>query len=835
MLQNILKLPLAILAIGSFFNAQAQKAPGKNWPSSKIIHELHRLAETGKVLYVAAHPDDENTRFIAYCVNQKGYETSYISLTRGDGGQNLIGPEVREKLGLIRTQELLMARETDGGKQLFSRANDFGFSKTAQETFSIWDREKVLSDLVWAIRKVKPDIIVTRFSPTYTKTHGHHQASAILASEAFAAAGDSSKFAEQVAYTGVWQAKSLFWNTSTFFFQQEKFDTTGLFSLKVGTYLPLLGKSVAELAAESRSMHKSQGFGSSPARGDISEYFVHLAGQKPSNKDITSLINNKWESSREGKAIENEIKQIIKSFNPEKPENSVEALAELHKSFEKNKKQAFINDKIADLEKIILQCAGIYQEALSTKEYWPLGDSINVSLAVLLQSTLKLSLKNASLVINQKKNFDFTPKALNRNEYVIAKVNGVLDKNTNITGPYWLEDSIERGMYTVSRQVYRGLAQNQHAVQVKLTYEIETKNGVLNISQEIPVYYKISDPVKGEINKEVAIIPPASAAPTQQLLVFADNKTKILNVKTKVFGENATLKPILPAGWQVKPSSYLVKGSAEGNEQSFDFEISAESTAKDISKAYLSMEQNGNTYARSIETIDYDHLPRQVLLPKAEFSLLKLDIKTKSKSVGYISGAGDEVPKAIKQLGYNVELINIANANLNELKKYDAIIAGVRAYNTVNELKTANPLLLEYVNAGGNYIVQYNTSFNLVTKEIGPFPLTLSHDRVTEEDAEVKFIDNAHPILNSPNKLSKSDFDNWVQERGLYFPEKWAPEYTPILEMHDTNDKTMQSSILVAKYGKGNFIYTGLSFFRELPAGVPGAYRLLANMIELGK
>lgn len=324
------KVLIFFTIFASFLPVIAQKSPEKNWNSARIVHELEKVKHVGRVLYIAAHPDDENTQLISYLVNVKGIQTAYMSLTRGDGGQDLIGPEVREELGVMRTNELLMARSIDGGEQFFSRANDFGFSKTAKETFHIWDSNAVLSDIVWVIRKFKPDIIITRFSPTYTKTHGHHQASAILAQEAFDDAANPAKFPEQLKYVEPWQTTSIFWNTSTFFFQDNKFDTAGLYHTNIGTYMPLLGKSVGEMAAESRSMHKSQGFGVSARRGDIMEYFVSLGGKKPADRDIFSVTDFNWSRINKCESVPGMIDDCELALNIKDPSTALAKLEVLY-------------------------------------------------------------------------------------------------------------------------------------------------------------------------------------------------------------------------------------------------------------------------------------------------------------------------------------------------------------------------------------------------------------------------------------------------------------------------------------------------------------------------
>ncbi len=782
-------------------------------------------------------------------MNVKGIETAYMSLRRGDGGQDLIGPEVREELGVMRTQELLMARSIDGGEQFFSRANDFGFSKTAKETLHIWDSNEVLSDIVWVIRKFKPDIIITRFSPTYTKTHGHHQASAMLAQVAFDDAADPTKFPEQLKYVSTWQAKSLYWNTSTFFFQDNKFDTAGLYHTNIGIYMPLLGKWVGEMAAESRSMHKSQGFGVSAKRGDNVEYFVSLKGVKPKGKDIFSIADFNWSRIKGCNVDSASISSIEHQFNAAlaPPSYALEHLCKLYANLSNYSDNYLVAAKIKQLQEIILQCAGVYTEAISTKQYLTLNDSINVGLgAISPDASVTVS---ASLMIDGKEVSKMdVASTLTPNLLKTINLKGVVPENTTITGPYWLENDPTVGMYRVDDQLLRGLPQNPPQISVHLTYTIgETaENKKLHLpvpthepvtfEKDIPVFYKNTDPVKGEIYSLARIVPPAVANPETKLLVFAENESKELSVKIKSFGKGqATIKLNAPTGWSITPSLKAITLKGDGSEIPLTFSVTPPVNAQ-TATIDITIEKDGKTYNRSLEDINYDHIPEQMLLPKSRVKVVKMDIVTHPKLIGYINGAGDDIPKLLGEAGYKVEIIPPAQLATANLSKYDAIIAGVRAYNTVERLKYDNARLMDYVKNGGNYIVQYNNNFRLVTDSIGPYYLHPSNTRTTEEDCKITILNTDNPALNTPNKITQKDFDGWIQERGLYYPDKWdTAHYVPLLEMNDAGEPPTKGALLVAPYGKGNFVYTGLVFFRELPAGVPGAYRLMANLIELEK
>lgn len=835
-------LPVALFIVAGNFFAGAQKTPQKNWSSSRIQFELEKMRHLGRVLYIAAHPDDENVELISYLVNVKGFETAYMSLTRGDGGQDLLGPQVREKLGVIRTQELLMARSVDGGQQFFSRANDFGFSKTAAETFHIWDRDEVLSDIVWTIRKFKPDVIITRFSPTYTKTHGHHQASAILAEEAFNDAADSLKYLDQLKYVRPWQAQGIFWNTSYWFFRDKAFDTTGLYHSNVGVYIPLLGKSVNELAAESESMHKSQGNGSSPDREDRTEYFTYMEGRKPEGRDIFTDVYDSWNRIKGCDEVPQLLEDIINKFDPENPAASLPRLNGLYKVLWQYRGNYLVADKMKELQEIILQCAGVYVEALSDKEFIAVGDSLKITLNAATQNdNANVYLSSAALMVNGKnvgilKRFIPPPpksvKDKGKEEVYMHKYETIhsvclIPDTTTISGPYWLESDPDVGMYKVPDQLLRGLPQNptQLVVHVKYTDGLE---------EDIPVFFKDVDPVKGEIYSLTRIVPPAVANPKDELLVFNNSQPKELSVAIKSFGKGkATIKLNAPKNWTINPTSSDIIMAGDGAEQVLKFMVTppANPASDDIN---IEIDANGHTYNRSAEVINFDHIPKQLLLPKSQVHVERMNIVTTPKTIGYIEGAGDDMPAMLKQLGYKVEIIPPEQLATIDLSKYNVIISGIRAYNTVNELKYANDRLMDYVKNGGNYIVQYNKNFDLVTDKIGPYMLHPSNTRTTEEDSKVVFLAKDNAILNTPNKITDADFDGWVQERGLYYPDKWdTTQYTPVLEMCDSGEKPVDGSLLTTTYGKGHFTYTGISFFRQLPAGIPGAFRLFVNIIEL--
>ncbi|WP_020532733.1 PIG-L family deacetylase [Flexithrix dorotheae] len=822
---------LAILILPFEILAQAGPDPSKN--SSEIKHALNKLQVLGSVLYVAAHPDDENTRMITYMANEKGMRTAYLSLTRGDGGQNLIGKEVREQMGLIRTQELLAARRTDGGEQFFSRANDFGYSKHPDETLTIWDKEKVLADAVWVIRKFKPDVIITRFSPYRDgETHGHHTTSAKIALEAFSAAADPNRFPEQLEFVAPWQAKRILWNTSWWFFRTQKnHDYSQYLKIDAGAYNTLLGKSYGEIAAESRSMHKSQGFGASKQRGSEIEYLGHLAGDSAATDLFEGIVTN-WDRVDGSEKVKALIKKAIANYNIEKPSASLSTLLKAHAEITKlPADNHYVNLKKQELEDLILQCAGIWADANSKVYSTSPGDSLFVTARIIKRSEAKVVLKEIDYQYTKIKN----DSLLEFNKLVSVLDSFKIPTNLSYSQPYWLKETPLKGMFQVENQELIGLPENEPPLSVIYDLEIESEGINREISLVTPVMYRWVDPADGEKYRPLAIAPPVTANIAEQVYIFANQEALPVNIvlKSNTQDIEGELTLDLPKGWKVSPDKIPFSFKEKFEELNTTFQVTPP-VGQSIGKVKALVKIGDQILDYSLKIIDYPHIPVQTIFPKAEAKLAKLDIQIQGKKIGYIMGSGDAVPEALRQIGYTVDILSDEDINTDNLSQYDAVITGVRTYNTNSRMKFHQKYLMEYVEKGGNVIVQYNTSRTL-SMDLGPYPLKISRDRVTVEEAEVKLLNPNHEILNFPNKITEADFDGWVQERGLYFPNEWDNKYEAILSMNDPGEEAKSGSLLVTQYGEGNYIYTGLSFFRELPAGVPGAYRLLANLIGYGK
>ncbi|MEM6877268.1 MAG: PIG-L family deacetylase [Bacteroidota bacterium] len=836
-------LLLAILTTcGSLNKTNAQAPPRLN--SSEIYAGIQKLQVLGSALYIAAHPDDENTRMISHFANVDKVETAYLSLTRGDGGQNLIASDIRELLGLTRTQELLAARRIDGGQQFFSRANDFGYSKHPDETFNIWARDSVLADVVWVIRNWRPDVIVLRFDPRAPgTTHGHHTASGILGLEAFELAADPTAFPEQLQYVEPWQTQRIYWNAYTWRRDlAENVVPENLIEVGMGTYLPERGESVAEIAARSRSMHKSQGFGSSGRRDNYTEQLELLAGDfKGENDNPFAGIEMSWDRVEGGRMVGEALARIEAEYDLGNPSASVPDLLRVKLMMEELTPDRYTISKLKEINELIAASMGLYISGTVDETYAVPGDSLKVNLEVTNRSDYKLTLTAAALVdpvaMEALQDLDDLGNELLRSEPVNIELKGQIAEDQPYSSPYWLQEPWELGVYTVSDQLQRGRGESDDPFYTFARVSIEHENEEYELIFSRPVRFSKTDPVDGEVFQPFEVLPEAFVEVKSSSFLFPNEEAQIVEVKVVAgrAGISGELELCHPDDWRVQPEKYVVDLSRKDEEAVFRFELTPPSGASEgMIVPLLKIGEAG--YTDRLATIEHDHIPTQYAVLDASVPVVKLDLETSGQDIGYVMGAGDEIPAALRQIGYDVTLIEEEELSSGDLSGYDAIIVGIRAYNTLERMANYNPRLLAYVEEGGTLIVQYNTTRRLKVpqEEIAPFPLTLSRDRVTVEEAEVRILEPDHPVLTKPNQITQADFEGWVQERGLYFPNEWADEFTPLLSSNDPGEPPRNGGLLVAEYGNGHYVYTGYSFFRELPAGVPGAYRLFANLIALG-
>ncbi|WP_028296475.1 PIG-L family deacetylase [Olivibacter sitiensis] len=791
--------------------AKAQMAVQQN--AAEIARGFEKLNVLGSVLYFAAHPDDENTRLIAWLSKEQLYRTGYLSLTRGDGGQNLIGSEQGEELGLIRTQELLAARRTDGGEQFFSTANDFGFSKTFDETFEIWGKEKILANAVWVIRKFRPDIIITRFPGDERAGHGHHQASSLIAQEAFVAAADPNRFPEQLKYTEPWQAKRLLWNT--FNFGSANTIRPDQFKVDIGHFNALLGTSYGELAAKSRNWHKSQGFGSTVYRGAASEYFELLAGDAPKTS-LMDGVTTSWQRVEGSGAVQQTIKEAIDSYDIHAPQKSVGILAQLIAQLKEMPQSYWVVEKTEEAKELLLSCAGLFFEADSPRPKIAVGENGLVYNDFVLQQPdvdveiVSINGERQSVKLEYNKNTriesSFIPKST--------------------TQPYWLENGHSLGAFTVKRLQDLGLPESGDLPHVTTVLKV---NGI-ELEYKKFIFYKYTDPVRGEVYQPLVVSPEISGNASQRALVFGNQGDRdiVLSLKAHKDKVKGMLQPVLPQGWHSEPASIELDLLEEDDEENVSFKLFPPSSTSLTDSLAFSF--NGDTL-KAYHAIRYDHIPMVTWFPTTKVRLSQVITGVSAQRIGYLMGAGDLVPQALREIGLRVDLLSENDVLYTDLSVYDAIVTGVRLYNVNDRMRYMQPKLLAYVEQGGTLVEQYNVNNGLKLEQLGPYPFSLSRNRVTEEDAVVGFAKADSQVLHYPNAIIAADFDGWIQERGLYFAGNVDKRYEQPLIMNDKGEAPLSGSLLVAPYGKGKYVYTSLSFFRQLPAGVPGAYRLFVNLL----
>jgi len=817
----------AILLLLLAISANAQP----NLSGSALLRlQIEKLSRLGKVLYIAAHPDDENTAFLAFSARGWQYRTAYLSLTRGEGGQNLIGSEQGEWMGLIRTQELLAARRIDGAEQYFSRAIDFGFSKTAAETLTKWDRDKILGDAVYVIRKFQPDVIVLRFSGTPRDGHGQHQASAILGKEAFSVAADPEKYPEQKL--SPWQAKRLLLNIAAFTpaMAKQADATPNKLTLNVGTYDPVLGYSFGEIAGLSRSLHRSQAMGWREERGQMREYFQVIAGA-PAVGELMEGIDTSWARVHNSAKIAALLGKAAKELDDRAPHKIVPLLLEARREM-MNLSSPFATEKLAEINEAILQASSLFFDVTSSKYHAVIGKPIDVAFTAINRGPLDIQL--SAVTINGKQSF--INKPLLRGQSVTHVE--TYDMHLGVTQPYWLARPKSDTMYDIPD--IRSLDKPDGPLANNTTGFIVAINGEPQIVLR-PIHHRYVDRTYGELTRPLIAVPPAVVRLADKAIIFPDTKPREIAVQVTALDANTkgAVKLILPKGWTVAPASRDFSLS-QTQQETLKFQVTPPATEQTAAfKAEVTV--NGKTYGLTLTTVEYPHIPPQTVFTPAEAKLVRANINITSKNIGYIMGSGDEIPRALEQLGCTVTLLTKEALAQDDLSKYHAIVTGVRAFNTRADVRANARRLHEYAHNGGTLIVQYNVMEGgffggdpKLLENLGPYPITLGNGRVTVEEAPVEFA-SPHAVMSKPNQITNRDFEGWVQERGLYFASAWDPKYETLFQMHDPGEAQLKGGTLFAKYGKGVYIFTPLSWFRQLPAGVPGAYRIFANFLSAGK
>ncbi|HET7712536.1 MAG TPA: PIG-L family deacetylase [Thermoanaerobaculia bacterium] len=805
--------------------------------TAQLQAALRKLTVLGSAMYVAAHPDDENTAMLAWLEEEQGVRAAYLSVTRGDGGQNLIGTEKGALLGVIRTQELLAARRVDGAEQFFTRAVDFGYSKTAEETLKIWDRETILGDVVWNIRRFQPDVIISRFPTTGEGGHGQHTASAILAAEAFAAAADAQRFPEQLRYVAPWQAKRLVWNR----FSRTPIDpkdpaVARSIRIDIGTYNRLLGRAYTEIAAESRSQHKSQGFGSAERRGSIINYFDHVAGE-PAQKDLFEGVTLSWSRYPGGEAVGTILQKAADSFDPRDPQKSIPLLLEAHEEMSRvgarpewsPRANPWIDIKRRELLEVIKGLAGISIDVSAADSAVIPGGEVALNVAVVNRSDYPFFL---STIASPYASPGMAPgKRLENNVPIRTEIKLKVPADHPYSQPYWLQKPGTEGQYAVPDPQWNGLAENPPSLPILVSI---SDNLMHTLIFSTPAVYRWTDPVAGEQIRNVDVVPEVTANVGLSAYLFPDVKPRTITVSLRNFGgeTKGTVRLQLPSGWTATPASAPLTFARKGDEAKVTFRVTPPASAQtgDV-RAEVEL-ASGKKVALALAEIAYEHIPATRVFSDASARIVRADVRKRGTRIGYVAGSGDDVPAALKQMGYEVELLSDEDLERGDFARYDAIVTGVRAYNTRKRLRVAQPQLLAWVAGGGTMVVQYNTSDEAALAEVGPYPFKISRDRVTVEEAPVRLVRPDHPLLSTPNKITDADFQNWVQERGLYFTSNWDPKYQTILASADPGEPEKEGGELYVRHGKGVFVYTSYAWFRQLPAGVAGAYRLFANRVS---
>ena len=841
----------AVLLVLTALCASADPRPADALNAGELRVALRRLQVTGSLLYIGAHPDDDNTSLLACLSRGRLVRSAYLSLTRGDGGQNILGPETGNALGVLRTQELLASRRVDGAEQLFTRALDYGFSKSGDEALAFWGHDRVLADVVWAIRRFRPDVIVTRFGPDASGGHGHHTASAVLAGEAFRAAADSTRFPEQLRIVTTWQAKRLVWNT---WMASRDPDAPKPVTLDAGAYDPELGLSYSELGGRARSLNRSQGAGTRERRGSVTETFQHMDGE-PATKDLFDGVTLDWSRVAGGPALAVLLREAEARFDPDRPWEILPALASAHRALAALQDEPLVQAKRRELENVMRSCAGLWIEALAETPTVSPGDTLRITITTIHRTSAPISLTRVELPFgahgfhalpaapaapggpgaaparplpDTSAPADRVARTLVPQQPAVVLASVVVPADLRFTQPFWLRERPLAGSFEVADPLLVAEPEDAPALTARVTVDFAGEAVIF----EVPVAFRWTDRVYGDRYRAVEVLPPLTCQFDQSAYLFADARPR--DVRLAVQSTRAALSGVarlrLPAGWSAVPAEAPVTLEA-GAEQVVRFRVTA---GPGPQAAILGgeVEVNGQRCASSLTRIDYPHVPVQALLSPCEARLVRTDLQKRGQWIAYLMGPGDQGPDALRQMGFDVTLLDDDAVESADLSRFDCIVTGVRAYNTRPRLRVLQPRLLEYVKNGGRLVVQYCTNDDALNDRLGPWPLQISRDRVAVEDAEMRFLKPAHPLLRTPNAITARDFEGWVQERGLNYANPWDPRYETVLSANDPGEPPRDGGLLCANYGKGVFVYSALALFRQLPAGVPGAWRLFANLVS---
>ncbi len=721
-----------------------------------ILQDLRGFRQMGSVLFVAAHPDDENTLLLAYLARGRDYRTAYLSLTRGDGGQNVLGPEFGAKLGVARTQELLAARHIDGARQFFTRAIDFGFSKDYRETLRIWDREAIVADIVRVIRTFRPDVVITRFAPWPTGTHGHHTASAVLALEAFKRAGDPKAFPDQLRLLAPWQPTRILWNG------RGGSGATNVVRLEIEGDDPVLGLPFAEVAGRSRSMHKTQGFGGfggfRGGGGVRTESFQLLAGV-PATHDILDGVDTTWARVPGGAELGALAGDAIAQFKPEDPAASVPLLLKLHRRLAALRSQdPVVAEKRVQLDRILQACLGLRVDTVIAHADVVPGERLTLRHSALEQSSVAVrwvATRYPSLHREVGGAIALRPGQASTREALET-----VPPSTPLSQPYWLREDGSPGLFRVDDPSLIGRPESPPALPLEHVFDV---GGQTLLVPDAPTAIT-TEAQGGETRRALEVISPVALGFETEVELFAPGASRAVTVEVTAARDavGGTLRLQVPQGWQVAPETQPFQLPTAGNRARFRFTVTAP-TQPATGKLRAGARVGGVWYQNEHLELRYPHIPPQLLQPAARLEAVCLDLAIRGHTIGYVPGAGDDVPQALRQMGYTVTTLAGADLTPERLRGLDAVVVGVRAFNVRKDLTPHLGALFAYVEAGGTLVEQYNRPDRSGVNQVTPFDLRLSQERVTDEEAPVTFLAPDHPALNTPNKITPADFAGWVQ------------------------------------------------------------------------
>jgi hypothetical protein len=772
---------------------------------------------------VAAHPDDENTRLLSWLATGRNIRTAYLSLTRGDGGQNIIGGEQGAALGLIRTHELLEARKLDGAGQYFARAIDFGFSKNPRETFRQWDSIALIADVIRTIRQFRPDVVICRFPKDSMAGHGQHSASAIVTERAFdymdgrleLSPADAERLRGMLEGTTEWRPARLLFNA--FRFGNRSTVRDGMFALEVGQYDPLIGMGYGELAGISRSIHRSQGAGTPSTPGVQPEYFGTVWGAAP-RKSLFDDVDTTW--NRIGRNdIGAAIDEIIARFDMLHPERSLDALVRVRSLIRTITDAEWRARKIDEIDAVIRNVIGLSVEVTTPQQLALAGDTVRTTLRIVTRAVRPLTLRSATWPDGKS----VGQRSLPHDSLVTVDLTTRIPSDAAVTQPYWLAVDANGSFFAYPESVPYG-KRDLPVQDAPLSVSVVLDLGSDTLAVSVPLSSKKLDPLRGDVIEMLRIVPPVSVEPVRPVETGTTTQVRIrayaplTNVTAQLVGSNGVSTTVRGITLRANTDTLLTLSVPTGSTT-----LRASVRIGDV------------TYDRTVRVISYDHLPTlQYTTPAIIRTVDARGVRVTAKRVAYVAGAGEYAPEFLRGLGVTVDEIDDATIlRTDELQTYDAVLVGIRAINTRKSMLYLMRALMTYVERGGTLVMQYNTLQDMSTKELGPYPLPLANKRVTEEDAPVTILRADHPLFTAPNRITSDDFTGWVQERGLYFPVGYDERYESLLSMHDENESPLTGALLHARYGKGHYISCSLSLFRQLPAGVSGAMRLFANLVSM--